>query len=69
MGDMASQLGEELKRERERRGLTQAAMAELLEVPLRTYQKWEHTEREPDNPGPIRIALRCLREHAERSGR
>jgi len=64
--DVASKLGEELRAERDRRDLTQAEMATLLEVPLRTYQKWENTDREPDNPGPIRIALRCLAEHRQK---
>lgn len=52
-----------LKEERERRGSTQAAFAKLIGARLRTYQKWETTEREPENAGVIWLALRCLKEH------
>jgi DNA-binding transcriptional regulator YiaG len=39
-------------------GLTQAAMAEALEVTLRAVQWWEAGDREV--PGPARVALRLM---------
>jgi transcriptional regulator with XRE-family HTH domain len=38
---------ENLKRLREAKGLTQAALAEALGAPLRTVQGWEQGRREP----------------------
>lgn len=48
----------ELKDARKRLGLTQQAIADALEVTLRTVQMWEGGTRAV--PGPARVALRLM---------
>ncbi len=45
-------------------GLTQKAMADLMEIPLRTIQKWEQGERTPP-PYVRRFVLNELKLMAE----
>lgn len=44
---MSEELKNKLKNARQRLGLTQKAMAELLGCPLRTLIGWENNERTP----------------------
>jgi DNA-binding transcriptional regulator YiaG len=46
-----------LKAWRAAAGLTQAAAAAVLAVPLRTYQEWEQGRREPDHPSLLLLAI------------
>ena len=45
-----------LKRLRKIKGLTLKALAEKLNIPVRTYQRYESGERKPDIQTAIRIA-------------
>lgn len=45
-----------LKELRESAGLTQARIAEILNVPVRTYGSWERNERQPDFDTLVKIA-------------
>ncbi len=45
-----------LKRLRKSKGLTLKALAEKLNIPVRTYQRYESGERKPDIQTAIRIA-------------
>lgn len=44
---------DELKAERIKRGMTQEEMAQLLEMPVSTYRKWEQGERKKPIPPTI----------------
>lgn len=50
------QLAERLRGSRERRGLTQARLAELVDVSPRVYNRWETTETTPRLDTLVRIA-------------
>jgi len=50
------QLAERLRELRESRGLTQARLAELLDVSPRVYNRWETTETTPRLDTLVRIA-------------
>jgi DNA-binding transcriptional regulator YiaG len=51
---------------REASGLTQADYGtRYFKVRLRTYQRWESTERHADLPGPVQVIIEAL----ERGGR
>ena len=45
-----------LKELREKAGLTQGRIAEILDTPVRTYGSWERGERQPDFDTLIKIA-------------
>lgn len=45
-----------LKRLRKSKGLTLKALTEKLNIPVRTYQRYESGERKPDIQTAIRIA-------------
>jgi len=47
--------GEALKEARERAGMTQAGLARLAGVSLRTYQIWEQGRRSPVSPDFFRL--------------
>lgn len=49
----------ELKKLRNERNLTQAQFAEWLEIPKRTYQKWETGERIPPKWVIALIKFKC----------
>ena len=46
----------ELREYRKSKGLTLKALAEKLNIPVRTYQRYESGERKPDIQTAIRIA-------------
>jgi transcriptional regulator with XRE-family HTH domain len=50
----------ELLAAREELGLKQRDLAELFEVTLNTYSRWERAVFLPQAPGAIRLALECL---------
>ncbi len=49
----------ELQKIRKDLGMTQKALSEALNTPLRTLQDWEYGERRI--PGILEIALACLK--------
>jgi DNA-binding transcriptional regulator YiaG len=53
---------------RERHGLTQAALAELLPVATRTVERWEQETGRLYDPSPLAVA-RMKAIEAERTGR
>lgn len=54
-------LASEMKEWRQSLKLTQAGAAEWLGVPLRTYQEWEQSRRDPAHIGPIRKLMSCAK--------
>lgn len=51
---------------REASGLTQGEFAtKFFKVRLRTFQRWESTERHQDLPGPVQVIVEAM----ERGGR
>lgn len=56
--------GNEFKAARLEAGLTQAGMAKLMEIPLRTIQDWEAGKRTPP-PYVVRFVLNELKAIAE----
>jgi transcriptional regulator with XRE-family HTH domain len=56
MGKKGEDMGERLKRLRERAGLTQPQMAEAAGVPVSTLRQWEQGRRLPSLEGFIALA-------------
>ena len=57
----------DLKRERERLGLSQSELARRFGVDVMTVSRWERGERQITAPGAVALALRALaRESAAR---
>lgn len=49
-----------LRSTRDRLGLTQARLAELLSVTEQSVQNWEAGRSEPAHPGMVRLALDAI---------
>lgn len=54
------QFGIELRDIREELGMKQRDLADLFDVSLNTYSRWERGVFLPQAPGAIRLALECL---------
>jgi DNA-binding transcriptional regulator YiaG len=46
--------------------MTQEELAKQLAIPVGTLRNWEQGTQRCANPSLLRIALRCIREHARR---
>ncbi len=49
-------LAKRLKTIRKKRGITQQKMADILDISLNTYQKYEQSERQPSLDTLVRLA-------------
>jgi DNA-binding transcriptional regulator YiaG len=57
---------DEIRAARARLKLSQAELAERLDIPVGTLRNWEQGAQQCANPSLLRIALRCIREHGGR---
>lgn len=51
--------GNILRKNRERTGFTQERVAEMMDIPLRTYRRWEAEETDPDF-GHVMAICECV---------